>query len=95
LDEKSMTRWIVSPSLYAVRERRIVATGRDERDIEKRVLRLFFVEDWLDRMIARSIASFEVVGSAMDDARLRWGEIVVVGESSPLFVDCCSKRAVT
>ena len=80
--EKSMTRCIVSPSLYALRGSIITATGRDDLDMVNRVLS-FACFDWLDRMTARSIASFDVTGSAKYDERRTDGVMGVVGESRP------------
>jgi hypothetical protein len=44
--------------------------------------------------MARSMASFELLGSGIDDARRKVEDKGIVGESSPEFVDCCSSRAV-
>jgi hypothetical protein len=49
----------------------------------------------LDRRMAKSIASLEFAGSAIEDVRRRCGDIGVVGERSPVLLDCCSKSAVT
>jgi hypothetical protein len=59
------------------------------------VLRLWRVRDWFDRKIAKSIASFEFVGSAIDEARRRKDETGVVGDKSPELLDFCSNRAET
>jgi hypothetical protein len=76
-----------------VRGKRRVATGRVERAMEKRVLKFGAVgwEEgeieavWFERMIARSIASFDVVGSEIEEARLKWsdGERGEVGDRRP------------
>ncbi len=96
---KSTTREIVSPSLYAVRESRMVATGLLDLAMEKRVLRLACEDDGLRRMMAKSMASFELVGSDMEDARRMCATFGIVGESKPTpdseVLRRCSSRADT
>jgi hypothetical protein len=61
-----------------------VATGRDDRDMENLVLACFWADrDWLDRRIASSMASLDVVGSPMDEVRRRCVDIAVVGDRRP------------
>jgi hypothetical protein len=61
-----------------------VASGREDRDMENRALACFWADrDWLDRRMASSMASLEVLGSPMDEVRRKCADIVVVGDRRP------------
>ena len=87
---KSTINDMVSPSLYAVLDSKMVATGLFDLAIENLVLE--FACCGFRRIMAKSMASLDVVGSEMEDARRICLRAGMVGESSPFPPPDCDCR---